>query len=104
MAPEGFVKYLEQYWMSPQVVKMWSAVHRTPRTIFELCDTNMLIEAWHHVLKGKFLQGKRNRRMDHLLHTLSHEVLPYYALKQRRQELGFEGADIEVKKRQDIDK
>lgn len=29
-------------------------------------------------------------------------VLPYYALKQRRQELGFEGPDIEVKKRQDI--
>jgi hypothetical protein len=46
MAPEGFMKYLEQYWMSPQVVKMWSAVHRTPRTIFELCDTNMLIEAY----------------------------------------------------------
>lgn len=29
-------------------------------------------------------------------------VLPYYALKQRRQEVGFEGPDIEVKKRQDI--
>jgi hypothetical protein len=25
------------------------------------------------------------------------DVLPYYALKQRRQELGFEGVDIEVK-------
>ena len=30
------------------------------------------------------------------------EVLPYYSLKQRRQELGFEGPDIEVKKRRDI--
>ncbi|KAJ7483034.1 hypothetical protein B0H11DRAFT_1655615, partial [Mycena galericulata] len=40
--------------------------------------------------------------MDHLLRTLVTEVLPYYALKQRRQDLGFEGIDIEVKKRQDI--
>jgi hypothetical protein len=54
------------------------------------------------VLKGKFLHGKRNRRLDHLINTLVNEVLPYYALKQRRQELGFEGVDIEVKKRQDI--
>jgi hypothetical protein len=30
------------------------------------------------------------------------EVVPYYALKQRRQQLGFEGPDVEVKKRQDI--
>ncbi|KAJ6475882.1 hypothetical protein DFH09DRAFT_1469505, partial [Mycena vulgaris] len=103
-APESFIVYLKQYWMSERVVKMWSAVHRTPRTIFEACDTNMLIEAWHSVLKGKFLHGKRNRRLDHLISTLTTEVHPYYALKQRRQDLGFEGPDIEVKKRQDITK
>ncbi|KAJ7161196.1 hypothetical protein C8R46DRAFT_905421 [Mycena filopes] len=102
LAPTAFVKYLKDYWMAPHVVKMWSAMHRTNRTIFQLCDTNMLIEAWHHVLKGKFLHGKRNRRLDHLLSTLLADVLPYYALKQRRQALGFEGVDIEVKKRKDI--
>ncbi|KAJ7243521.1 hypothetical protein C8J57DRAFT_1034711, partial [Mycena rebaudengoi] len=101
-APEGFAEYLKQYWMSDRVVRMWFAVYRTSRSIFEACDTNMLVEAWHHVLKSKFLHGKRNRRLDHLLHTLSNEVLPYYALKQRRQELGFEGPDIEVKKRNAI--
>jgi hypothetical protein len=53
-------------------------------------------------LKGKFLQGKRNRRIDHLLHILVERVLPYCSLKQRRQDLGFEGPDVEVKKRQDI--
>ncbi|KAJ7713668.1 hypothetical protein B0H16DRAFT_1809600, partial [Mycena metata] len=81
---------------------MWAGVHRTGRNIFEACDTNMLVEAWHHVLKGKFLHGKRNRRLDHLISTLVTEVLPYYALKQRRQAIGFEGPDIEVRKRQDI--
>ncbi|KAF7372489.1 hypothetical protein MVEN_00110600 [Mycena venus] len=68
-----------RYWMPDHVVKMWSAVFRTSRSIFENCDTNMLIEA-----------------------TLLNEVLPYYALKQRRQDLGFEGPDLEVKKRKDI--
>ncbi|KAJ7270577.1 hypothetical protein C8J57DRAFT_998235, partial [Mycena rebaudengoi] len=101
-APEGFVDYLVRTWMKERVVRMWSAVYRKSRSIHEACDTNMLIEAWHHVLKGKFLHGKRNRRLDHLLSTLINDVLPYYALKQRRQELGFEGPDMEVKKRRDI--
>ncbi|KAJ7348386.1 hypothetical protein DFH08DRAFT_635837, partial [Mycena albidolilacea] len=36
-----------------------------------------------------------------LLSKLLMGVLPYYALKQRQQEFGFEGLDIEVKKHQD---
>jgi hypothetical protein len=40
--------------------------------------------------------------LDHLLGKLVKEVLPFYALKQRRQDLGFEGVDIEVKKRREI--
>ncbi|KAJ7743737.1 hypothetical protein DFH07DRAFT_711389, partial [Mycena maculata] len=79
-----------------------TAVYRKDRNIFEACDTNMLIEAWHHVLKGKFLLNKRNRRMDHLVWTLIMQVMPYHSLKQRRQDLGFEGIDIEVRKRRDI--
>ncbi|KAK6974408.1 hypothetical protein R3P38DRAFT_2811970 [Favolaschia claudopus] len=42
--------------------------------------------------------------MDHLISTLITQVVPYYSLKQRRQKWGFEGIDIEVKKRQDITK
>ncbi|KAF8177954.1 hypothetical protein K438DRAFT_1605765, partial [Mycena galopus ATCC 62051] len=102
ITPESFIKYLCTYWMPQDVVWMWSGVFRTIRNIFEVCDTNMLIEAWHHVLKGKFLDGKRNRRVDHLLHMLLNAVLPYYALKQCRQELSFEGPDLEVRKRKDI--
>ncbi|KAJ6557622.1 hypothetical protein B0H19DRAFT_946092 [Mycena capillaripes] len=101
-APPDFVAYLTQYWMPAHIVRMWSAVYRKDRNIFEACDTNMLVEAWHHVLKGKFLLNKRNRRMDHLLSTLITEVVPYYSLKQRRQDLGFEGIDLEVRKRQEI--
>ncbi|KAJ7832372.1 hypothetical protein B0H13DRAFT_1654230 [Mycena leptocephala] len=104
IAPEDFIVYLKRYWMPEKVVKMWSAIYRTPRSIFEECDMNMPIEAWHHVLKDKFLHGKRNRRLDHLINTLLHAVLPYYSLKQRRQDLGFEGPNVEVRKRQDIKK
>jgi hypothetical protein len=54
------------------------------------------------VLKWKFLLGKRNRRLDHLVHTLVERVVPYYALKQRRQDSNFEGPDIETQKRMAI--
>jgi hypothetical protein len=46
ISPASFVEYLKGTWMSDQVVKMWSAVHRKNRTINELWDTNMLIEAY----------------------------------------------------------
>ncbi|KII90474.1 hypothetical protein PLICRDRAFT_71670, partial [Plicaturopsis crispa FD-325 SS-3] len=104
LAPDYFIEYLEKYWMSDKVKRMWSAVYRKNRSVFTACETNMLIEAWHHVVKGKFLHGKRNHRLDHLIHILVNEVVPFYALKQRRQDLGFEGADIEIQKRIDIEK
>ncbi|KAJ7665805.1 hypothetical protein B0H17DRAFT_951239 [Mycena rosella] len=66
MAPQVFTEYLTRYWMPERVVKMWSAVYRTDRTIYQQCDTNMLIESYRH------------------------------------QEFGYEGPDIEVKKRHDI--
>ncbi|KAJ7343899.1 hypothetical protein DFH08DRAFT_618315, partial [Mycena albidolilacea] len=40
--------------------------------------------------------------LDHLVHTLVERVVPYYALKQRRQDLNFEGPDIETQKRMAI--
>ncbi|KAJ7233803.1 hypothetical protein C8J57DRAFT_1090296 [Mycena rebaudengoi] len=69
--------------MTEQVVRMWSAVYRTSHSIFEACDTNMLVEAWHHVLNGKFLHDKWNHHLDHLLNTLVNGVLLYYTLKQQ---------------------
>ncbi|KAJ7934963.1 hypothetical protein B0H13DRAFT_1591252, partial [Mycena leptocephala] len=49
VAPPTFLKYLDQYWTSDQVVKMWSAIYKRDRTIFEACDTNMLIEAYAYI-------------------------------------------------------
>ncbi|KAF9061394.1 hypothetical protein BDP27DRAFT_1145523, partial [Rhodocollybia butyracea] len=77
---------------------MWSAVYRTDCSIYEDCDTNMLIEAYHHVLKGKFLHGKCNCHLDHLIHVLVNDVAPYYILKQAHQQYGFEGDDLEAAK------
>ncbi|KAF5342493.1 hypothetical protein D9611_001694 [Ephemerocybe angulata] len=56
----------------------------------------MLVEAWHHILKTKFMQGKRNRRLDHLIHLLVKEVIAYFLHKHRSQEFGFSGPDLEV--------
>lgn len=68
VASANFVNYLRATWLP--VVKMWSAAHRVGRSILKHVDTNMLIEAWHSVLKMKFMGGQRNRRMDNLLYLL----------------------------------
>jgi hypothetical protein len=53
-------------------------------------------------LKGKHLEGKRNRRLDHLLHTLVCKAVPHLIARDRCQEFGFEGPDLEVKRRLEI--
>ncbi|EJD50975.1 hypothetical protein AURDEDRAFT_48698, partial [Auricularia subglabra TFB-10046 SS5] len=98
-APASFLQYLQDYWMSDTQQAMWSAVNRQNRHIFEEGDTNMLVEAWHHILKGKFLNGKRNRRLDTLICILHDDVLRHYALRHRRQLNGFEGQDLETAER-----
>lgn len=57
---------------------------------------------WHHILKGKFLEGKCNRRIDHLLYVLLCRVIDYYALRVGRELIGLEGPDLEVQRRQAI--
>jgi hypothetical protein len=45
-APLDFVSYLAGTWMKDKVKQMWSVVYRRSRNIFEMCDTNMLVEAY----------------------------------------------------------
>lgn len=54
------------------------------------------------MLKSKWLEGKHNRRVDHLIHTLVVILLPSYANRHDRQELGFDGPDLANKRRQEI--
>ncbi|KAJ7248917.1 hypothetical protein C8J57DRAFT_978585, partial [Mycena rebaudengoi] len=100
IAPPSVIAYLKTNWLPH--VQMWSAQYRKNRGVFELGDTNMLVESWHHLLKAKFLEGKRNRRVDHLLHVLLNKAIPYFIARHRRQEFGFEGPDLEVKRRSEV--
>jgi len=100
-APESLLEYLETYWIPD--IRLWSAVYRQDRNIFQLCDTNMLVEAWHHLLKGNFMQGKRNRHLDQLIYTLVKVAIPHYIHKHLRQVNGFEGPDLEVKRMIEIE-
>jgi hypothetical protein len=96
LAPESVVEYLQTYWMGDENIKLWSAIYRADRNVFQLCDTNMLVEAWHHLLKGTFMQGKRNRRLDHLIHILVDQAIPHFIHKHRRQEFGFEVPSVVI--------
>ncbi|KAJ7744260.1 hypothetical protein DFH07DRAFT_723192, partial [Mycena maculata] len=100
MAPDSIVTYLETYWMKE--VELWSAVFRADRLIFELSDTNMLVEAWHHLLKGDFLEGKCNRCLDHLIHALYDLAIPHSITRHHWQAMGFEGPDLGLKHRKAV--
>ncbi|KAF8270563.1 hypothetical protein EI94DRAFT_1422579, partial [Lactarius quietus] len=91
--PQSLVKYIQTEWIP--VTEMWSKVSRQNRHIFEEGDTNMLIEAYHHVLKSKWLDGKRNRRLDHLAFILVKSVDPYYRFQHDRQQTGLDGLNLE---------
>ncbi|PBK79817.1 hypothetical protein ARMGADRAFT_884235, partial [Armillaria gallica] len=81
----------------------WSAVYRRDRTILEECDTNMLVEAWHHLLKGHFGEGKRNRCLDHLIYLLVVVSMRYFIHRYSRQASGLEGPNLEVQARQQVE-
>ena len=46
--------------------EQWATCYR----IHSPVGTNMVVEAFHRVLKIEYLKHKQNRRLDHLLHTL----------------------------------
>ncbi|KAL0565316.1 hypothetical protein V5O48_016707 [Marasmius crinis-equi] len=54
----------------------------------------MLTEAWHHLLKGYFIEGKRNRWCDHLIYTCTKIAIPHFISHQHRQEAEFEGLNL----------
>jgi hypothetical protein len=60
------------------------------------------LSRYHHILKSKWLEGKQNRRADHLVHTLVTVMLPSYMIHHVRQELGFEGLNLAEKHRKEL--
>ncbi|KAJ7572931.1 hypothetical protein C8J56DRAFT_1067274 [Mycena floridula] len=77
IAPLSMTEYLCKYWMGGKDddwttrPKLWSAVYQTKRGIFQLGDTNMLVEAWHHLLKA----------------------ISHFIARHDRQHIGCEGLD-----------
>ena len=54
------------------------------------------------MLKSKWLEGKHNHHVDHLIHTLIVILFPSYANCHDCQELGFDGPDLTNKWHQEI--
>ncbi|KAJ7074856.1 hypothetical protein B0H15DRAFT_792683, partial [Mycena belliarum] len=48
------------------------------------------------------MDGKRNRRVDQLIHTLVNVALPKYIADHRAQQFGFYGPDLALQKRNEI--
>src|SRR5258708_31051970 len=54
----------------------------------------MFYISYHNVLKSIWIEGKRNRRVDHLIHSVVIQYLPDLEIRLKRQERGMEGADL----------
>ena len=52
--------------------------------------------SWHNVLKSKFMGGKRNRRVDYLVHLLVTKVNPYYIKSMVQKAAGMKGLSVEM--------
>lgn len=119
LAPQGSNEYITTYWLPAWA--MWSARERESAgqssssarqicslkheiyfTLFWELTSLILFNSWHHVVKGEFLEGKRNWRLDHLVYVLVHEVMPYYQSKHWRQYFGFKGPDLEINRQREI--
>jgi hypothetical protein len=61
---ERFAEYIQSYYCNR--TEQWAYCYRigTP------ANTNMAVESFHRLLKIVYLEGKHNRRIDHLLSTL----------------------------------
>ncbi|KAF8502332.1 hypothetical protein F5888DRAFT_1573895, partial [Russula emetica] len=98
--PKSVAEYIAWEWLPHK--EIWSAMSCQNCTIFEEGDTNMLLESYHHVLKSIWLEGKRNRRVDHLIHMLVMEFVPNVKFRHKQQVLGMEGPNLAEKRRQQI--
>lgn len=64
ISAKGFAEYFERHYKFR--CTQWARCYRTTSGV----NTNMYLEAFHHVLKYNFLKGKRNQRVDRLVHGL----------------------------------
>ncbi|KAJ7767491.1 hypothetical protein DFH07DRAFT_736904, partial [Mycena maculata] len=104
LSPPSVIDYFEKYWLGDKWVPLWSGVYCQDRTVYEEGDTNMLVEAWHHILKTIHMNGMRNRRVNQLIHTLLNITLPHYIAIHRAQQFGFQGPDLGLQAHNEIHK
>ncbi|KAK0242139.1 hypothetical protein EDD85DRAFT_760667 [Armillaria nabsnona] len=72
------IEYLKVYWLEKKVKQYWFAIYYQKQTILEECDTNMLVKAWRHLLKGYFAEGKQNQHLNHLIHVLVVVIMHHF--------------------------
>lgn len=96
MAPENFKKYLDVHWF-PKAHK-WAKEFRLNVPMFKETNTNMLVESYHNILKTKFFKGKRNHRLNKLIHILTGPLQDHFRRKETRNELGLNGISFLARK------
>ena len=84
-----FADYLNTHYYASR--EKWAFSFRMNIPMFRFSNTNMLIEAFHNILKTQYLNGKVNRRVDRLVYKLTADIEEHYKDKQEANELGLNG-------------
>ncbi|KAJ7029405.1 hypothetical protein C8F04DRAFT_962988, partial [Mycena alexandri] len=103
LAPKSIRDYLETFYMP--VVHMWSAVYRSDRSIFETCDTNMLVEAHRQQVmgfEGPDLALKHRMKVVECAELISKEDIQYnpesgkYIIRSQADPEIFYGYEVDL--------
>jgi hypothetical protein len=61
-----------------------------------------VILRYHHVIKTHWMEGKRNRWIDHIIDMFVNGLEPYYSARHKRQSVDIEGADLVERRQREI--
>ncbi|OAV94456.1 hypothetical protein PTTG_03068, partial [Puccinia triticina 1-1 BBBD Race 1] len=81
----AFADYVDSQWYTH--IQHWSKFYRT--TAYQGIDTNNYVEAWHNVLKSRYLKPSTRLRIDEVIQIFCEVVEPKYSRKTCQVNTGF---------------
>ncbi|KAI8136554.1 hypothetical protein BJV82DRAFT_527225, partial [Fennellomyces sp. T-0311] len=69
---QQFLQYFDRYWTGEQMQRRWAMCFQPE--MYTNMATNNYVESWHGALKTRFLERRRNKRLDALARLLTKKV------------------------------
>jgi hypothetical protein len=79
------IHYLQN---STKLPEDWFFICQHLQTLYQGINTNNYTEAWHRVLKSRYIPPPERRLLDELIQIFSEQVLPDYQMEHHKVETG----------------